>query len=59
MDKSDRKVLRLELPREQIQAFLDDLNNMQLEYVDQAVEQKAKQGYPEASAVIKSIMEKK
>jgi hypothetical protein len=59
MEKNNKSVFRMEIPRDQIQAFLDELNTMQLSYVDQAVEQKARQGYPEANEVIKRIMEKK
>jgi len=47
----------MEIPRDQIQHFLDDLNRMQLDYIEQAVEQKARQGYPEATEAIKRIME--
>ena len=46
----------MEIPRDQIQAFLDDLNRMQLDYIEQAVESKAKQGYPEANEELKRIM---
>lgn len=52
----DRRVFRMEIPKDQIQGFLDDLNKMQLDYVEMAVEQKAKQGYPEANEAIKRIM---
>jgi predicted transcriptional regulator len=51
-----KNVFRMEIPRDQIQAFLNDLNKMQLDYIEQAVEAKARQGFPEASDVIKHIM---
>lgn len=54
--RPEKNVFRMTIPREQIQAFLDDLNTKQLEYIELAVEQKAGEGYPEASAVIKHIM---
>jgi len=57
--RPDKNVFRMTIPREQIQGFLDDLNKMQLDYIEQAVESKARQGYPEASAVIKHIMDLK
>lgn len=54
--RPDRHTFRMEIPREQIQAFLDDLNKMQLDYVEQAVEAKAREGFPEANEVLKHIM---
>jgi hypothetical protein len=56
--RPEKNVFRMEIPRDQIQAFLNDLNKMQLDYIEQAVEAKARQGFPEAMAVIKHIMEK-
>lgn len=53
----ERKVFRMEIPRDQIQGFLDDLHKMQIDYVELAVEQKAKQGFPEANEAIKRIMD--
>jgi septum formation inhibitor-activating ATPase MinD len=57
--RPERNVFRMEIPREQIQNFLDDLNRMQFNYIEQALEAKARQGFPEAMAVIKHIMELK
>ena len=57
--RPEKNVFRMEIPRDQIQHFLDDLNRMQLDYVEQAVEAKARQGFPEANDVIKQIMDKK
>jgi hypothetical protein len=54
--ENKKQVIRMEIPREQIQAFLDDLNNMQLSYIEKAVETKAREGYPEANEAIKRIM---
>lgn len=54
--RPDRNVFRMTIPRDQIQGFLDDLNKMQLDYVELAVEQKAREGYPEAQEVIDRIM---
>jgi hypothetical protein len=47
----------MEIPRDQIQGFLDDLTRMQLDYVEQAVEAKARQGFPEANEAITRIMD--
>ena len=55
--RPDKNVFRMTIPREQIQGFLDDLNKMQLDYVEAAVEAKARQGFPEANEAIKRIME--
>ena len=57
--RPEKNVFRMEIPRDQIQSFLDDLNKLQLDYIEQAVEAKARQGFPEANEVIKSIMDKK
>jgi hypothetical protein len=54
---SERRTFRMEIPRDQIQGFLDDLTRMQLDYVEQAVEAKARQGFPEANEAIKRIMD--
>ena len=54
--RPDRNVFRMTIPRDQIQGFLDDLNKMQLDYVELAVEQKARAGYPEAREAIDRIM---
>lgn len=54
--RPEKNVFRMTIPREQIQGFLDDLNKIQLDYIEQAVEQKAKTGYPEAREVIDRIM---
>jgi hypothetical protein len=57
--RPEKNIIRMTIPREQIQGFLDDLNKMQLDYIERAVEAKARQGYPEAAEAIQRIMEKK
>ena len=57
--RPERNVFRMEIPRDQIQGFLDDLHKMQLDYIESAVVAKARQGFPEANELIKQIMEKK
>lgn len=54
--RPEKNVFRMTIPKEQIQAFLDDLNKKQLDYIEQAVEAKSRQGFPEANDVIKHIM---
>ena len=54
--RPDKNVFRMTIPKEQIQGFLDDLHKMQLDYIEQAVEAKARQGFPEANEAIKRIM---
>ena len=56
MEKNNKHVFHMEIPRDQIQRFLDDLNKIQLDYIEQAVEAKARRGYPEANEAIKRIM---
>ena len=53
----ERNVFRMEIPKDQIQGFLDDLHRMQLDYIESAVESKARQGFPEANEAIKRIMD--
>lgn len=55
--RPERNTFRMQIPRDQIQGFLDDLNKMQLDYVEQAVEAKAREGFPEANEAIKRIMD--
>lgn len=52
----ERRVFRMEIPRDQIQAFLDNLERQQEDYFEAAVKQKERQGFPEASAVIQHVM---
>jgi len=54
--RPDKNTFRMTIPRDQIQGFLDDLNKLQLDYVEQAVEAKARQGFPEATEAISRIM---
>lgn len=55
--RPEKNVFRMEIPRDQIQGFLNDLHKMQLDYIESAVESKARQGYPEANEAIKRIMD--
>ena len=51
--------LRQVLTRDQIMTFVSGLHETQRQMIELTVASKEKQGFPEASAVIKHIMEKK
>lgn len=55
--RPEKNVFRMEIPRDQIQGFLNDLHKMQLDYIEAAVESKAREGFPEANQAIKRIMD--
>ncbi len=54
-----QKPVRIQLGRADIPKFLSMLEETQYELIEAAVESREKQGFPEASMVIKHIMEKK
>lgn len=51
--------VRIQINRADIPKFLSMLHETQFNLIEAAVESREKQGFPEANAVIKSIMEKK
>jgi len=51
--------LRQVLTRDQIMSFVSGLHETQQQMIELTVAAKEKQGFPEASAVIRHIMEKK
>ena len=51
--------IRQVLTKDQIMSFVSGLEQTQQEMIELVVASKEKQGFPEASAVIKHIMEKK
>jgi hypothetical protein len=53
------KNVRIQLGRADIPKFLSMLEETQYELIEAAVASREKQGFPEASIVIKHIMEKK
>ena len=62
MDSKKKDViisLRQVLTRDQIMSFVSGLHETQRQMIELTVAGKEKQGFPEASAVIKHIMEKK
>ena len=62
MDSKKKDVitsLRQVLTRDQIMTFVSGLHETQRQMIELTITAKEKQGFPEASAVIKHIMEKK
>jgi hypothetical protein len=62
MDSKKKDVimtLRQVLTRDQIMSFVSGLHETQRQMIELTVAAKEKQGFPEASAVIRYIMEKK
>jgi hypothetical protein len=51
--------IRYTMKPDQIFTFVSGLHDIQLDMIDEAVSKKEQEGFPEASAVIKHIMEKK
>jgi hypothetical protein len=51
--------IRQVLTKDQIMSFVSGLHQTQQEMIELAVASKEKQGFPEATAVIKHIMERK
>jgi len=54
-----QKPVRIQIERADIPRFLSMLHETQFNLIEAAVESREKQGFPEASIVIKHIMEKK
>lgn len=52
-------VLKMTLTKDQIASFVSGLHEIQEEMLELAVANKERQGFPEASELIKYIMEKK
>lgn len=63
MDKDKKEniiaSIRMTLNRDQIMTFVSGLHETQWELIEAVVCSRERQGFPEASAVIKSIMERK
>jgi hypothetical protein len=51
--------IKTTLSRDQIMTFVSGLHETQMQLIEAVVASRERQGFPEASAVIKSIMEKK
>jgi hypothetical protein len=59
MDKKSLYNIRMTMKREDIMTFVSGLHDIQMDMIETVVISKERQGFPEASAVIKHIMEKK
>ena len=63
MEKKDKDniigSIRMTLSRDQIMTFVSGLHETQWELIEAVVYSRERQGFPEATAVLKSIMEKK
>jgi hypothetical protein len=51
--------IRMTLNRDQIMTFVSGLHETQMELIEAVVVSRERQGFPEATAVIRHIMEKK
>jgi hypothetical protein len=51
--------IRMTLNRDQIMTFVSGLHETQMELIEAVVVSRERQGFPEATAVLKSIMERK
>jgi hypothetical protein len=51
--------IKMTLNRDQIMTFVSGLHETQMELIEAVVFSREKQGFPEATAVIRHIMEKK
>jgi len=51
--------IRQTLKREEIMTFVSGLHDLQMDMIEITVASKEREGFPEASAVIRHIMEKK
>jgi hypothetical protein len=59
MEKKSLFNIRYTMKKEDIMTFVSGLHEVQADMIECVVTSKEKQGFPEASAVIKHIMEKK
>jgi hypothetical protein len=59
MEKKSLYNIRMTMKREDIMTFVSGLHDIQMDMIETVVVSKERQGFPEASAVIKHIMEKK
>jgi hypothetical protein len=51
--------IRMTMKREDIMTFVSGLHDIQMDMIETVVMRKEREGFPEASVVIKHIMEKK
>ena len=58
-DKKTLYSIRYTMKTEDIMTFVSGLHDIQADMIEETVAQKEREGFPEARAVIKHIMEKK
>ena len=59
MEKKSLYNIKMTMKREDIMTFVSGLHDIQMDMIETVVVSKERQGFPEASAVIRHIMEKK
>lgn len=58
MDKNKIKRIQMLLTKDQLMSFVGGLHEIQLQMIDEAVDKKEKEGFPEANEVIGYIQQK-
>ena len=58
-NKQHLYTIRYTMKRQDLDAFLNGLHEMQMDMIETVVNSKQRQGFPEATVLIKHIMEKK
>ena len=59
MDSKKLYNIKMTMKPEDIMTFVSGLHNIQMDMIETVVVRKEREGFPEASAMIKHIMEKK
>ena len=59
MDKKQQYKITYTMSREDIMTFVSGLHDVQMDMIETVVMRKEREGFPEATAVIKHIMELK
>jgi hypothetical protein len=58
-DKRHLYTIRYKMKKQDLDAFLGGLHEMQMDMIETVVTSKERQGFPEVTVLIKHIMEKK
>lgn len=58
-NKQHLYTIRYTMKRQDLDAFLNGLHEMQMDMIETVVDSKQRQGFPEAQTVLRHIMEKK
>lgn len=58
-NKQHLYTIRYTMKPQDLDAFLNGLHQMQMDMIETVVDSKQRQGFPEAQAVLRHIMEKK